>query len=371
VAGGTAVLCALPAVIAVLPVRGAGIGPAALRTRMLASARVPYQGYTDSTLNFGLPDLPGLDPVSDLLDGNTNQYVWYRSPSAWRADDVTGTGESDTYVSGQLTTLWDYGHGLFTQVFGSQPIRLPRAADLLPPALARRLLHLASRADRMSPLPARRIAGVAAAGLRLVPADPASTVGAVDLWADPRTGLPLQVQVFPRGSALPVLDTSFLQLSLSRPAAAVTTPHPAPGVGIAAAKLPSVDSVLGGDGDGDHDGTTFPLQLAGRRYFALPGAPSGVAVYGSGFSRFVLLPLPRGVGGSAVSAATNAGAAMLTLSGHSGALIQTPLVTVVMVKAGFRNRTFLFAGAVNAALLEQAAAALISDLQARFRSTHR
>ena len=95
-ASGTALLCALPAVIAALPVAPSAISAPALRARILASAAVPYQGYAESTVNLGLPELPDLHNVSLLLDGTTDQYVWYRSPAYWRADDVTGTGESDT-----------------------------------------------------------------------------------------------------------------------------------------------------------------------------------------------------------------------------------------------------------------------------------
>ena len=82
--------------------------------------------------------------MSLLLDGTTDQYVWYRSPAYWRADEVTGTGESDTYADGGVTYLWNYGTNLLTQVTGAEPVRLPRAADLLPPALARRLLDTAA-----------------------------------------------------------------------------------------------------------------------------------------------------------------------------------------------------------------------------------
>ena len=133
VASGAVVLRALPAVIGALPVPESPISAAALRARVLASASVPYEGYADAAVNLGLPELPDLGDVSDLLDGTTNQYVWYRSPASWRADDVTGTGEADTYADGPVTYLWDYGRDLFTRVVGAQPVRLPRAADLLPP----------------------------------------------------------------------------------------------------------------------------------------------------------------------------------------------------------------------------------------------
>ncbi len=201
VAAGVATLCALPAVIGALPVPGSALTAAQLRARIMASAPVPYQGYAESTASLGLPQLPDLGDVITLLDGTTDQYAWYRSPGRWRADQLTAAGEDDIYQTSRGTFVWDYARGLLTQLTGAQPVRLPRAADLLPPALARRLLGLASPADRLYRLPSQRVGGVDAAGLRLVPADSGSTIGQIDVWADPATGLPVQVEVFGRGAA--------------------------------------------------------------------------------------------------------------------------------------------------------------------------
>jgi hypothetical protein len=375
---GTAAVCALPVVIAALPVRQSAISAAALRARILASASVPYEAYAESTVDLGLPELPDLHDVSQLLDGTTDQYVWYRSPAYWRADDVTGSGpngtfqagESDTYQNGQLTYLWDYGRSLLTQIVGAQPVRLPRAADLLPPALARRLLGIAAATDHYSRLPSQRVAGIDAAGLRVTPAGHATTIGAIDIWADPRTGLPVEVQITGRGAAQPVLTSSFLELAQRRPGLGVVTPHPAPGIGLTTTSLPAVDSVLNGDGDGDHDGSPFPRELAGSSRVAIPGSPRGVAIYGTGFSRFALLPLRGSVGPTMLHAALGAGAGVLSLAGQTGALIRTPLLTVLMVEAGRRPTTFLFAGAVAPAALENAATSLIAYLTRWFGTHH-
>ena len=388
VASGTALLCALPAVIAALPVPASAISAPSLRARILASARVPYQGYAESSVNLGLPQLPDLHNVSTLLDGTTDQYVWYRSPAYWRADDVsgpnvTGIAESDTYGDGGVTYLWNYGSNLLTQVTGAEPVRLPRAPDLLPPDLARRLLDTAGHADRISRLPARRIAGVDAAGLRLVPAGTGTTIGAVDIWAEPASGLPVEVQISGRGTGhqpgQPVLISTFLELSRAQPSLDAVIPHPAPGIGLSTTKLPDVDGVLNGDGDGDGDGDPFPSQLGGLRHVAIPGSPPGVAVYGAGLGRFVLLPLPSGVGTTALNAAIQAGAAGLTLPGTGGGqggappavLIRTPLLSVVMVRAGFHHAVFLFTGAVTPAVLERSASALVTDLSHARPGSHR
>jgi hypothetical protein len=102
-----------------------------------------------------------------------------------------------------------------------------------------------------------------------------------------------------------------------------------------------------------------------------------VAIYGTGFSRFVLLPLPSGVGTEALNSAIQAGADSVALSGAGegqggpqmpDALIQTPLLTVLMVRAGFHHAVFLFTGAVTPAVLENSASALVTDLtHLRFR----
>ena len=173
-----------------------------------------------------------------------------------------------------------------------------------------------------------------------------------------------------------MLISTFLELSRTRPNLAAVTPHPAPDIGLTTTRLPDVDGVLNGDGDGDNDGDPFPSQLGGLRQVAIPGSPPGVAVYGSGFDRFVLLPLPRGVGTSALNAAIQAGAAGLNLPGRArdgdrdrdrdgtgggktapapppAVLIRTPLLSVVMVRAGFHHAVFLFTGAVTPAVLEK------------------
>ena len=368
VLAGAILLCSIPAVIAALPVQGSTISAAALRARILASANAPYQGYAESTANFGLPSLPDLANVSMLLDGTTDQYVWYHSAAYWRADVVSAEGENDTYGDGGVTYLWNYGSNSFIQIIGAEPVRLPRAADLLPPALARRLLSIAGTDDHLSRLPSRRVAGVSAAGLRVTPTGQGTTIGAIDIWADPRTGLPVEVQLTAAGSAQPVLTSNFLELSQVQPSLTAVTPHPAPQLGLATARQPDINRILNGDGDGDSDGDPFPGELGGMRLVPVPGGPPGVAIYGSGLRRLVVLPLPRSLGTQAFNAAVQAGADLVSLTGQTGAVIRTPLLSVLMVTAGFHHATWLFAGAVTPAVLEKAANSMINDLNHfRFR----
>jgi hypothetical protein len=355
VACGVALLCGLPAIIGAWPVPNSTLSAAALRARILASADVPYQGYVESSVDLDLPSLPDLGDVSSLLDGVTDQYAWYVSPGQWRADTITQTGEDDTYQTSAGTFEWNYSANLMTQVTGSQPVRLPRAADLLPPALALRLLGFASSGTRVLRLPSQRVAGVDAAGLRLLPDDPDSTVGAVDIWADPRNGLPVEVAIIGHGASRPILVARFLDLSESRPPAADVTPAPAAGVGTTVTALPDVSGIL------DRFGPPLPGVLARMSRVAVPSGLADVAAYGAGFSRFAVLPLPSRVGQSALNAAQSAGAGGVSLSGGTGALIETPLLTVLLAQSQFGGPVYLLTGAVTPALLVRAGSDLLND----------
>jgi hypothetical protein len=355
VASGVALLCGLPAIAAAWPVPNSPLSAGALRARIVASADVPYQGYVETSVDLDLPSLPDLGEVSTLLDGVTDQYAWYRSPGQWRADVLSGTGEDDTYQTSQGTFQFDYAQNLLTLITGTQPVRLPRAADLLPPALALRLLSFASSAAHISRLSSERVAGVDAAGLRLVPDDPDTTIGAVDIWADPGSGLPLQVEVITRGETQPILVARFLDLSESRPSLADVTPDPAPGVGMTTTALPDVSGIV------NRFGPPLPAQIAGRSQVPVPGGLADVAAYGSGFSRFAVLPLPNRVGQSALNAAEAAGAGGINLSGGTGALIETPLLTVLLAQSSFGGPVYLLTGAVTPTLLVQAGSDLLNE----------
>jgi hypothetical protein len=322
--------------------------------RIAASADVSYQGYAQSYVDLGLPSLPDLSNVISLLDGNTDQYVWYRSAGSWRADQLTTAGENDIYQTSQGTYLWNYTNNQFTKVVGSQPVRLPQAPDLLPPELARRLVGFASRATRFSRLPTQRVAGVNAAGLRLVPVDSASTISAVDMWADPRTGLPVEVEVFGQGETAPVLVSRFLDVRETSPDGATLRPQPGPGIAFSTTSLPDASEVLNGFGP------PLPGQLGWIQRVANPYGLSDVAAYGAGFSRFAVVPLPPRVGNSALSAASAVGAAITLANGSAAVVVQTPLIAMLLARAP-TGQVFLLTGAVTASRLEYAAARLLES----------
>jgi hypothetical protein len=348
-----AVLVALPVVVAALPAPGAPTDPARLRELMLRSAGQPYQGYAESTGTVGVPDLPNLAQVTSLVNGTTRIRSWYDSPERWRFDVLSLGNEHDVYRTAEGEFLWEYGTSRVTQVLGDQPVRLPRAGDLLPPDLARRVLAAAPE-DPVDSLPARRVAGAGAVGLRVRPADPETTIGQVDIWAEPDSGLPVRVEVTARGASAPVLVTEFLDLRLDRPDPRTLVPAHPPDAEQNVLMAPDIVAALG-----VANPALFPTRLAGRslRTAELAGVP-GAALYGTGLSAFVVLPLPRGIGGRATDAARKAAATELTLPGGTGVLLTIPPLTVIVERSTLARRSFLLTGFVTRAVLERAAAEL-------------
>jgi hypothetical protein len=353
VALAAALLIAVPVVVNAWPAAAQGISPTALRAKVLASADVGYTGYARSRGDLGLPALPDLADVATLLSGTTDIRVWYAAADHNRVDTVDTVGERDVYTTPGGEYTWDYGQNLLTEVVGPQPVRLPRAGDLLPPDLARRVLALDTQ-DPVSALPAQRIAGIDAAGLRLRPTDPATTVGEVDIWADPASGLPLRVDVTAKGAPTATLTTQFVSVQRTTPDPSTLTP---PDTG--SASRTSAPDILGTLGRLTRD--PLPAELAGYDRQPAPGGLPGVARYGAGLATFVVLPLPTAVGSSAFGTLKSAGATTVPVDHGRAESIQIPLLTVLLEQVGYGRHTYLVAGFVDPDVLGTAATELAAQ----------
>lgn len=364
VLGAITALCAVPGLIGVLPVSAERVAAASLRSRILA-ADPEHAGYAESVGSLGLPDLPALDDVGSMLGGRTRMRVWHASEQAWRVDLLTATGERDQYAVPTGTTNWDYEENLRTDLVGFPSLRVPRPADLLPPALARRLLVAAGPDAALESLPARRVAGVSAAGLRARPTDPDTTVGAIDVWADPGTGLPVAVEVTGKGAGPADLRSTFLDLNQGPDAVGehrLDPPAP-PDAQYVVAAAPQVSTALD-----ERLPDTLPDRLVGRTAQTPDeGAPRALRVYGSGLSGFSALTLPAGLDRRIFRAARTGGAAIRTLSTSSAAsvpgldaageaaVIRTSLLTLLVLTETEEGSGYLLAGPVTEDVLLSAA----------------
>jgi hypothetical protein len=282
--GATATAATLPALVAALPAADRPLGAAELLARVRASVAAPYQGYAESRAGLGLPDVPRAGRVVALLGETTRMRAWVASPEVWRVDELTPIGERDLYHQPGGTWLWDSGERRAVATSGEAAVRFARPADLLPPELGRRLAAAAAPGE-VARLPARRVAGVAATGLRITPDDPDTTVGRVDLWADPRSGLPVRVELFARGMRDPIITSSFLDLRQRPPDPATVRFHAPPDAEVGVDDAPDVARAID-----RFSPFVLPDQLAGEpRRTRVAGA---AATYGRGFAVVAALTFP-------------------------------------------------------------------------------
>jgi outer membrane lipoprotein-sorting protein len=276
---------------------------------VLASDRVGFSGYAESAGGLALPVTDQLTPVADLLSERTTMRVWWRGPHDSRVDVVTGTGETGTHRDASGTWTWEYESAVATRSEAT-PLDLPAPPDLLPSSLGRRLLSEAG-ADELHRIGARRVAGRDALGLRLTPAEPASSVRRVDVWVDGGSGLPLQVQVVEKGTRRTALDTRFLDLELARPAASLTAFTPPPGSTVRQGRTAEVVLEAGQR----LRPVPLPGELAGLPRRRLDGAPPAIGLYGRGITLLVVAPVPPQLAGGLRNALVHSPGAVADAAG--------------------------------------------------------
>lgn len=346
-----AALVALPFVIAALPVAPTEADAASVLERVQRSTNRPYEGYAETTGTVGLPVSDGLDNISSLLGGRTQQRVWWRSANDWRADTLTPTGEEDDYSATTGRVVWDYedNRAVVTEADPPGAIRLPRAADTLPPLLAARLLSEATPA-RVSALPSTRVAGRAADGLRLRPGDPLSSIDRVDVWADRDSGIPVRVEVYGRGAQRAALSATFLDFNAGEPSASTTDFTAPPGARVRYGQRFDLVRQIGRFPD-----VGLPNVLLGYSRSASPDGLEGIGRYGRGVTQFAVGALPVDPASSLRDQLLRARGAKklpegIALSvGPVGLLLTDPAVT---------GESWLLTGTLTPAALTQAAAEL-------------
>lgn len=351
----------LPSLVGALPVSdAASVTAADVLKRIRASGSVGYSGYAESRGGLAFPDVRELGDLPALFGGTTRMRVWWGGRDRWRVDTLRTAGEDDAYQDPAGTWAWDSGPREATRVNGAFPVRLPRAADLLPAELGRRLAAAATPGEA-SRLPARRIAGHTGLGVRLTPADPEVTLGHVDVWSDRATGLPLRVALTARGASAPILQSSFLELHLAAPPPDTTRFTPPSDAGVVQAEAPDIAATI--DRLAPY---TPPADLVGlprrervRGLAGLGDQPGGgAATYGEGFTLVVVLPLPTGVARSFQRRLSGSPAVPVMLDGADAVAVPTPLVNALVVATG--RRAYLLAGTVSQSFLERAAALLVA-----------
>ncbi len=283
VAVTAALLIAVPVLVAARPTSESTVSAVELASRVQQSAGVAWSGQVESTGSLQVPDTDAFANLAEVLGQRNQLRVWWRTPEEWRIDSIRSTGETDLFSNGHVSVRWEFESQRAT-IAPVSTIRLPAVSDLLPSTLARLLLENVP-AEELVRLPSRRVAGVAAAGLRFEPSSPDTTIARIDLWAEPQSGLPLEVQVFGAGDRRAIVHTTVTALDLGAPAASVLQFDPAPGVELVYED--AVDVAAAANAFAPYD---LPARLGGLE--ARGGVdPGPVGVYGHGPTSLIVLPL--------------------------------------------------------------------------------
>jgi hypothetical protein len=342
-----ALLVVTPLAVSARPVADPSISVTELARRIQASGGVAWSGLVESSGRLQVPDSDSFAGLAQLLGEDNDLRVWWRAADDWRIDRIRGTGETDLFRQGAYLSRWIFESETAVRSPVSE-IRLPDAPDLLPTTLARSMLH-GARPEELTSLPARRVAGVVAAGLRLTPTERASTITTVDIWAEPETGLPLQVELSGAGERVPVLRTSTVDFALGVPPAATTRFDPPPSVDVRFEE--SVDVAAAANAFAPYD---LPPSLGGlpTRDGADPGA---VGVYGRGPTTLIALPLRGRVAWPLRERLASSAAAE---ESDAGVLAPVGPVGLLVTPDRDGGGGFLLAGTVTSATLKRAAAEL-------------
>jgi hypothetical protein len=324
------------------------LSAAELSARIQQSGARGWSGYVETEGTLQVPDSDSFATLAQLLGENNRLRVWWRSPADWRVDRIRSTGETDLFRQGGGTIRWVFESETATYSPVSK-IRLPDASDLLPPTFARSLLQ-GARTNELSRLPGRKIAGVDTAGLRLTPDDKTTTIGHLDIWADPASGLALEVELYGLGDQRPVVATTLREVSLGAPPPGTTKFKLREGVRVVYEQ--SVDVAAAANAFAPYD---LPASLAGlaSRDGEDPGA---VGIYGRGPTTLIAVPLRGQVAGPLRRQLQDRGTAKITDVGTAA-----PLGPVELLITPFRGRggAFLLAGTVTSETLQRAATELL------------
>jgi hypothetical protein len=160
------------------------------------------------------------------------------------------------------------------------PAGMPDTSALTPQQAAAAILAQVGKTTVVSTQSNVDVAGQAAYQLVLAPRSAESTISSIRLAVDGKTGVPLRVQVFGKGSSTPAFQVGFTSLSYTAPAASNFNFTPPPG---ATVTTPGQKSAQGQQG-AQAPNAANPLQGAGT--------------YGSGWLSVAEIPSAALTGGS-------------------------------------------------------------------------
>ncbi|MCX4989174.1 MULTISPECIES: DUF2092 domain-containing protein [unclassified Streptomyces] len=339
-------------------------------------------GTVKISTDLGLPNLGGLessfasgaargdggssaDPQSKLLElasGTHTLRVAADGPDKGKVSLLEGAAEYSVIHNGK--DVWGYDsksnevyHATSAESGGAEE-KAPRDVPATPKGLADEALKAVDETTSVTVDGTAHVAGRDAYRLVIKPRQSGSTVGAISIAVDARTGLPLKFTLTPASGGAAVVDAGFTRVDFSKPAASTFAFTPPKG-----AKVTEGDEHEGVKGDTPKDlrGDTWKGAEKAR-----PGAGEGPAggldglkTIGEGWNSIAVFEtggqgLPTGASGSTgnsdVDGFLNSLGDHVTGKFGSGTVFSTRLVNALITDDGK-----VYAGAVTKAALVKAA----------------
>lgn len=344
--------------------------PAQLIAAVEQSHTQALSGTVRTVADLGLPALPGNlvagSDLSSLLSGTHTLRVAVDGPRKQRIALLDSLAESDLVHNG--SDVWTYVSRTNTVTHYTLPARpsgLQGTAEpqqtpgqaLTPQGQADRILKAIGPSTSVAVDKTARVADRPAYQLVITPKTTDTTIGSVTVAIDSATSTPLRVQVFARGSSDPALQIGFTKVSFRTPPASTFAFTPPRGAtvkqstpGTATAPTPHTTAPMTKP-TGLGQGWSTILELpAGTVPTAAPEGklvtpPSGKSGHSGLFRHHEV----RAPGGENVLGLLQ----LATSQTPQGRLLSTRLINVLFAPDGR-----VFVGAVPAASLERAAAAV-------------
>jgi outer membrane lipoprotein-sorting protein len=290
-------------------------------------------GEVSTRVDIGIPSIPSsigggaLGPLALAL-GDQRFKVW-RSPDGVRVAHLLDLGEQDLIANARDAWFWDSSSmsavHLAIPASASQimAMRLPSDADFL--SIAQRAIAALGPLADVSVEGTAVVAGRPSYELVLTPRSTLTLIGRVTVAVDAQTRLPLQLQVFPRGSDVAAIEGGFTSVSTDPIDPSMFSFAPPPGAAVRQADLGTLMR--------QHDATTAAQPSTGLQQ-------QQQVSFGSGFDMRIAIEMRAPLPSEAM--------ALLPYAG--------PLVSAIAVERA--GRTWLLVGPVPVATLERDAAAL-------------
>ncbi|TMR92210.1 LolA family protein [Nonomuraea basaltis] len=299
----------------------------------------PMSGTVQQTASLGLPALPqtgGETSPLSLLSGSHEVKVWYGGDNKMRVAMPTQLNETNLVVNGDQAWYWDSATNTATKMTikaGTEQQHatpMPQPTDVTPQQAAERALAGVGEHTTVRVINTAEVAGRPVYQLVLSPKAEGSLVQEVRIALDGETYVPLQVQVYAKGSAEPAFQVGFTQVTFTPPAAENFTFTPPAGAKVE-------EATLGEQGTGQH---------AEERADHATDVASQVKSVGEGWASVAVVPFSLsdltaeaekesgGADGKALLDNVLKSATPVSGTWGSGKLIKTKLVTALLTDDG-------------------------------------